>query len=86
MLAEQRQRGAECGVSSRAQAPDGLTVVGLTMGVATLITVMTIVQGANLYVEKKIANLGTECVPGRPHAVRGHRFQRRHQGAEEQAH
>ena len=35
-----------------------LTIVGLTMGVATLITVMTIVQGANLYVEKKIANLG----------------------------
>jgi putative ABC transport system permease protein len=29
------------------------------MGVATLITVMTLVQGANLYVEKKIANLGT---------------------------
>jgi putative ABC transport system permease protein len=37
-----------------------LTVVGLTMGVATLITVMTIVQGANLYVETKIANLGTD--------------------------
>src|SRR5207248_10661311 len=36
-----------------------LTVIGLTMGVATLITVMTIVQGANLYVEQKIANLGT---------------------------
>src|ERR1700674_3672775 len=36
-----------------------LTMLGLTMGVATLITVMTIVQGANLYVEKKIANLGT---------------------------
>src|SRR5271168_2799389 len=36
-----------------------LTVLGLTMGVATLITVMTIVQGANLYVEQKIANLGT---------------------------
>jgi putative ABC transport system permease protein len=36
-----------------------LTMVGLTMGVATLITVMTIVQGANLYVEQKIANLGT---------------------------
>ena len=34
-----------------------LTVLGLTMGVATLITVMTIVQGANLYVEQKIANL-----------------------------
>jgi putative ABC transport system permease protein len=31
----------------------------LTMGVATLITVMTIVQGANVYVEQKIANLGT---------------------------
>ena len=28
-----------------------LTMLGLTMGVATLITVMTIVQGANVYVE-----------------------------------
>jgi putative ABC transport system permease protein len=37
-----------------------LTMLGLTMGVATLITVMTIVQGANLYVETKIANLGTD--------------------------
>src|SRR5258706_8070251 len=36
-----------------------LTMLGLTMGVATVITVMTIVQGANLYVEQKIANLGT---------------------------
>src|SRR5208283_2414613 len=36
-----------------------LTIIGLTMGVATLITVMTIVQGANSYVENKIANLGT---------------------------
>ncbi len=36
-----------------------LTMLGLTMGVATLITVMTIVQGANGYVEQKIANLGT---------------------------
>ena len=36
-----------------------LTVLGLTLGVATLITVMTIVQGANLYVEQKIADLGT---------------------------
>ncbi len=36
-----------------------LTMLGLTMGVATLITVMTIVQGANVYVEHKIANLGT---------------------------
>jgi putative ABC transport system permease protein len=36
-----------------------LTMLGLTMGVATLITVMTIVQGANKYVEQKIANLGT---------------------------
>jgi len=30
------------------------------MGVATLITVMTIVQGANAYVENRIANLGTD--------------------------
>src|ERR1700733_11749563 len=37
-----------------------LTVIGLTMGVATLITVMTIVQGANVYVEQKIARLGTD--------------------------
>jgi putative ABC transport system permease protein len=36
-----------------------LTVVGLTMGVATVITVMTLVQGANNYVEQKIANLGS---------------------------
>ena len=36
-----------------------LTMLGLTMGVATLIAVMTLVQGANRYVEKKIANLGT---------------------------
>ena len=36
-----------------------LTTLGLTMGVATLIAVMTLVQGANLYVEQKIANLGT---------------------------
>jgi putative ABC transport system permease protein len=36
-----------------------LTVIGLMMGVATLITVMTLVQGANTYVEQKIANLGT---------------------------
>jgi putative ABC transport system permease protein len=36
-----------------------LTVLGLTMGVATLIAVMTLVQGANVYVEHKIADLGT---------------------------
>jgi putative ABC transport system permease protein len=37
-----------------------LTMIGLTMGVATLITVMTLVQGANAYVEQKIARLGTD--------------------------
>ncbi|MBY0373818.1 MAG: ABC transporter permease, partial [Bryobacteraceae bacterium] len=36
-----------------------LTILGLTMGVATIITVMTLIQGANRYVEQKIANLGT---------------------------
>jgi putative ABC transport system permease protein len=36
-----------------------LTILGLTMGVATLISVMTLVQGANLYVETKVADLGT---------------------------
>jgi len=37
-----------------------LTILGLMMGVATLITVVTIVQGANVYVETKIANLGSD--------------------------
>src|SRR5438128_1481291 len=37
-----------------------LTTIGLTMGVATLITVMTLVQGANIYVEQKVARLGTD--------------------------
>jgi putative ABC transport system permease protein len=36
-----------------------LTVLGITMGVSTLITVMTLIQGANRYVETKVANLGT---------------------------
>src|SRR5579863_8101218 len=36
-----------------------LTILGLTMGVATLIAVMTLVQGANTFVETRIANLGT---------------------------
>jgi putative ABC transport system permease protein len=36
-----------------------LTLLGLIIGVMTLILVMTIVQGANEYVEEKIANLGT---------------------------
>src|SRR5260370_74527 len=48
-----------------------LTVLGLTMGVATLITVMTIVQGANVYVEQKVANLGINVshIARRPCAV-----------------
>lgn len=37
-----------------------LTMLGLTMGVATLIAVVTIVQGANVYVETKVANLGAD--------------------------
>ncbi|MBL8176871.1 MAG: ABC transporter permease [Bryobacterales bacterium] len=37
-----------------------LTVLGLTMGVATLIAVMTLVQGANRFVETKVANLGAD--------------------------
>ncbi len=37
-----------------------LTILGLMMGVGTLITVVTIVQGANVYVETKIANLGSD--------------------------
>jgi len=51
---------AQCFTAMRAhKLRASLTMLGLTMGVATLITVMTIVQGANLYVENKIANLGT---------------------------
>src|ERR1035438_7953587 len=37
-----------------------LTTLGLSMGVATLITVVTLIQGANAYVETKIARLGTD--------------------------
>lgn len=36
-----------------------LTLLGLIIGVMTLILVMTIVQGANSYVEEKVADLGT---------------------------
>lgn len=48
-----------------------LTVLGLTMGVATLITVMTLVQGANLYVEQKVARLGNNIfqIAKQPFAV-----------------
>ena len=55
-----RDNLAECLSAMRAhKLRASLTMLGLTMGVATLITVMTIVQGANVYVEQKIANLGT---------------------------
>jgi len=55
-----RDNLAQCFSSLRAhKMRASLTMLGLTMGVATLITVMTIVQGANVYVEQKIANLGT---------------------------
>src|SRR5437899_6629658 len=55
-----RDNLAQCFSALRAhKLRASLTILGLTMGVATLITVMTIVQGANLYVENKIANLGT---------------------------
>ena len=37
-----------------------LTILGLTMGVATLMTVITLIVGANTYVKEKIANLGTD--------------------------
>ncbi|HUI73854.1 MAG TPA: ABC transporter permease [Candidatus Acidoferrum sp.] len=56
-----RDNLAQCWSALRAhKLRTSLTMLGLTMGVATLITVMTIVQGANLYVENKIANLGTD--------------------------
>lgn len=55
-----RDNLAQCFSALRAhKLRTSLTMLGLTMGVATLITVMTIVQGANSYVEQKIANLGT---------------------------
>ncbi|MCL4524290.1 MAG: ABC transporter permease [Acidobacteria bacterium] len=37
-----------------------LTLLGLIIGVTSLILVMTLIQGANAYVETKIANLGTD--------------------------
>jgi putative ABC transport system permease protein len=55
-----RDNLAQCFSALRAhKLRASLTMLGLTMGVTTLITVMTIVQGANVYVEQKIANLGT---------------------------
>src|ERR1700687_4158189 len=55
-----RDNLAECFSALRAhKLRASLTMLGLTMVVATLITVMTLVQGANVYVEQKIANLGT---------------------------
>ena len=55
-----RDNLAECFSVLRAhKLRSSLTMLGLTMGVATLITVTTLVQGANVYVEQKIANLGT---------------------------
>lgn len=48
-----------------------LTVLGLTMGVGTLITVMTLVQGANVYVEQKVSRLGNDIfqIAKQPFAV-----------------
>jgi putative ABC transport system permease protein len=37
-----------------------LTLLGLIIGVTSLILVMTVIQGANWYVQTKIANLGTD--------------------------
>jgi putative ABC transport system permease protein len=37
-----------------------LTLLGLVIGVTSLILVMTLIQGANVYVESKIANLGKD--------------------------
>ena len=37
-----------------------LTLLGLIIGVTSLILVMTLIQGANAYVESKVANLGTD--------------------------
>ena len=61
-----------------------LTALGLTMGVATLITVMTLVQGANLYVEQKIANLGTNVFRLGQNSLRGRGLLRRRESAQEQ--
>src|SRR5260370_152532 len=54
-----RDNLAECLSALRANKMRALlAMLDLTMGVATLISVMTIVQGASVYVEQKIANLG----------------------------
>src|SRR3989454_11782615 len=41
-----------------------LTLLGLIIGVTSLILVMTLIQGANGYVEARIANLGTDIFQG----------------------
>ena len=47
------------GVMSTHRLRTVLTILGLTMGVAVLIVVITLILGANTYVADKIANLGT---------------------------
>ena len=80
-----RDNLAECVSALRAhKLRASLTMLGLTMGVATLITVMTLVQGANVYVEQKIANLGTNVFQVARTPFAGHRLQHGHQGAEVQ--
>src|SRR3989304_1385443 len=39
-----------------------LTLLGLIIAVSSLILVMTLVQGANVYVQEKLANLGTHVL------------------------
>jgi len=58
-----------------------LTMLGLTMGVATLITVMTIVQGQTSTSNKR-SPISAQTSSDRAHSLRSDRFQHHHQGAE----
>ena len=62
-----------------------LTVLGLIMGVATLITVMTLVQGANTLCRDQDREPGHQRFPDCADALRGDRFYRGPEGAAQPA-
>ncbi len=41
-----------------------LMLLGIVLSVSTLIMVVALISGVNLYVANRIANLGVECISG----------------------
>ena len=60
MLLPQDTLRIALGALSANKLRTALTLLGLVIGVTSLILVMTLIQGANVFVESKIANLGPD--------------------------